>query len=141
MSDAEVDDILKKLNIETQQPKATTTPIKIGDKNYDIELSKIPYLASFADFQSKAQPESKELVHGPITHFDVALKGVESGFRQCFRSLPPDLAQHHALAETYQFLCVDVLGGQSLDQIIVALKSGKDDYELEYKRYQTIKGN
>ncbi|KFY69461.1 hypothetical protein V496_00230 [Pseudogymnoascus sp. VKM F-4515 (FW-2607)] len=118
---AEVGELLENLKMtEPPNPSTTTTTIKIGDKDYHIELSKIPYLSAFADFETKAQAQPKEL---------------------CFRSLPPDLAQHHALCETYEFLCIDVLGGQSLNEVIRDLKSGKDDYELEYKYYRTIKGN
>ncbi len=106
---------------------------------YDIDLSKIPYLSSFVDFQAKAQPQSTELVHDPIPLFDIALKGIESGYRQCFRSLPADLSQHRILCETYDFLCVDVPGGQSIDEIFRDLKSGQSDYDREERR--EIKGN
>jgi hypothetical protein len=71
---------------------------------YDIDVSKIPYLSSFVDFQANTQPQSTEFVHGPILLFNVALKGIESGYRQCFRSLPADLSQHHILCDTYDFL-------------------------------------
>ena len=108
---------------------------------YSIEVSKVPYLASFASFQHSAKSQSKILTHGPIPLFDTALKGIESGYRQCFRLLPADLSQHHTLCETYDFLQVDVLGGQPLDEIINDLKSRKTDYELEYKRCIEIKGN
>ncbi|OBT66557.1 hypothetical protein VE03_03703 [Pseudogymnoascus sp. 23342-1-I1] len=131
---AELDDLLNNLKVtEPPDPTPTTTPIKIGDKDYHLELSEIPYLSAFANFETKAQTQPKELVHGPIAHFDVALKGIESGFRQCFRSLPPDLAQHHALCETYEFLCIDVLGGQSLNEIIGSLKTGKNKRKAVYK--------
>jgi len=63
------------------------TTIKIGDAYYDIEVSKIPYLSSFVDFQATSQPQSTDFVHGPIPLFDIALKGIESGYRQCF---PPE---------------------------------------------------
>jgi hypothetical protein len=109
--------------------------------HYDIEISKIPYLSSFVNFQDNAQPQSTEYVHGPIPLFDVALKGIESGYRQCFRSIPADLSQHHTLCETYEFLGVDILGGQSINEIFNDLKSGKTDYELEYKYYRAVKGN
>jgi hypothetical protein len=109
--------------------------------HYDIEVSKIPYLSSFVDFRANAQLQSTEFVHSPIPLFDVAPKGIESGYRQCFRSLPADLSQHHTLCDTYEFLCVDILGGQSVNEIFDDLKSGKSDYELEYKRYREVKGN
>jgi hypothetical protein len=127
-----------------QQTATTASPktaIRIGDVSYDIEVSKIPYLSSFVDFQTNAQSQTTELVHGPISLFDVALKGIESGYRQCFRSLPPDLSQHHTLCDTYELLCVDVLGGQSFNEIFNDLKSGQSDYEREYKRYREIKGD
>jgi hypothetical protein len=119
--------------------KSLRTTIKIGDAYYDIEVSKIPYLSSFVDFQATSQPQSTDFVHGPIPLFDVALKGIESGYRQCFRSLPPELSQHHTLCETYRFLGVDILGGQFIDEILNDLKSGKSDYDQEEKR--EIKGD
>ncbi|KAH8693580.1 hypothetical protein BGW36DRAFT_429624 [Talaromyces proteolyticus] len=127
---------------EPLQQKTTQKPaVRIGGASYDIDMSKIPYLASFVNFQTQAQPQTKEFIHGSIPLFDVALKGIESGYRQCFRSLPPDLSQHHTLCDTYQFLGVDVLGGQSINEIFNDLKSGQSDYEREYKRYREIKGN
>lgn len=116
-----------------------STTIRIGDVRYDIDVSKIPYLLSFVDFQANAQPQSTELVHDPIPLFDIALKGIESGYRQCFRSLPADLSQHRILCDTYEFLCVDVLGGQSINEIFRDLKSGQSDYDREERR--EIKGN
>jgi hypothetical protein len=92
--------------------------------DYDIDVSKIPYLSSFVDFQANAQPQSIDFVHDPIPLFDIALKGIESGYRQCFRSLPADLSQHRVLCETYDYLRIDVLGGQSINEIFNDLKSG-----------------
>jgi hypothetical protein len=34
------------------------TAIRTGDVRYDIEVSKIPYLSSFVNFQANAQPQS-----------------------------------------------------------------------------------
>ena len=116
-----------------------STTIRIGDVRYDIDVSKIPYLLSFVDFQANAQPQSTELVHDPIPLFDIALKGIESGYRQCFRSLPADLSQHRILCDTYDFLRVDVLGGQSINDIFRDLKSGQSDYDHEERR--EIKGD
>ena len=79
-------------------------------------------------------------VHGSVLLFDIALKGIESGYRQYFRSIPADLCQHHTLCETYEFLGVDILDGQSINEIFNDLKSGKTDYELEYKYYRAVKG-
>jgi hypothetical protein len=107
--------------------------------SYNIEVSKIPYLSSFVNFQTNAQAQNTEFVHGPIPLFDVALKGIESGYRQCFRSLPPDLSQHRILCDTYDFLRIDVLGGQSINEIFNDLKSGQSDYDREERR--EIKGD
>lgn len=106
---------------------------------YDIDVFKILYLLSFVDFQANAQPQSIELVHDPIPLFDIALKGIESGYRQCFRSLPADLSQHRILCDTYDLLRVDVLGGQSINEISRDLKSGQSDYDREERR--EIKGD
>lgn len=92
------------------------TAIQIGDEDYEIDLSKIPYLSSFVRFQTASEHPDK-FVHGPIPQFEAALKGLESGYRQCFRSMPTDLAQHQSLCETYEFLGVDVLQGQSISEI------------------------
>jgi hypothetical protein len=102
--------------------------------DYDIDVSKIPYLSSFVDFQANAQPQSIDFVHDPIPLFDIALKGIESGYRQCFRSLPADLSQHRVLCETYDYLRIDVLGGQSINEIFSDLKSGQGDYDREERR-------
>lgn len=110
------------------------TAIQIGGVNYDVDITKIPYLSSFVNFETKAQPQSTELVHEPIPLFDIALKGIEFGYRQCFRSLPADLSQHHTLCDTYHFLHVDVLGGQPINEIIKDLKSGASDYDREERR-------
>jgi hypothetical protein len=117
------------------------TAIRIGDVHHDIEVSKIPYLSSSVDFRANAQPQPTEFVHGPIPLFNVVLKGIELGYRQCFRSLPANLSQHHTLCDTYEFLCVDILGEQSINEIFNDLKSGKSDYEPENKRYRVVKCN
>ena len=116
-----------------------STTIRTGDVRYDIDVSKIPYLLSFVDFQANAQSQSTELVHDPSPLFDIALKGIESGYRQCFRSLPADLSQHRILCDTYDFLRVDVLDEQSISEIFRDLKSGQSDYDREEIR--EIKGD
>lgn len=82
---------------------------------------------------------STEFVHEHINLFDVSLKGVDSGYRQCFRSLPIGLSQYRSLFETYNFLGVDVLSGMSLDDVIANLKAGKADYDRDERR--SISGN
>ncbi|MCJ1405901.1 hypothetical protein MMC11_009132 [Xylographa trunciseda] len=113
--------------------------IRIGGLDYSVDVSKIPYLASFVQLRKVTQPEGTEFIHEPINLFDVALKGIESGYRQCFRSLPIDLSQYRTLFETYKFLNVDLLSGLSIDEVIANLKVGKADYDPEERR--PIPGN
>ncbi|PGH34312.1 hypothetical protein GX50_02895 [[Emmonsia] crescens] len=119
--------------IESGFPKAT---LKIGDVLYDIDISRIPYLSSFVRLQRRAQPKASEFNHNTIPLFDIALKGVKLGYRHCFRSLPADVSQYLTLCETYDFLMVDVLRGQSVDNIFDDLRACKKDYDLDYGRYQ-----
>jgi hypothetical protein len=65
------------------------TSITIDNIEYSIDTSQIPYLSSFVAFESRARPDATTFVHGPIPLFPVALKGIELGYRHCFRSLPP----------------------------------------------------
>ncbi|EEP79559.1 geranylgeranyl pyrophosphate synthetase [Uncinocarpus reesii 1704] len=117
------------------------TAIQVGDVRFNVELSRIPYLASFVKFRATTQPGITEFVHGPIPLFSEALKGIEGGYRQCFRCLPPDLSQHRTLCETYDFLGVDILNGQTIREIFNELRSCKADYEREYGRCRVIEGN
>ncbi|GKZ88093.1 hypothetical protein AnigIFM59636_007053 [Aspergillus niger] len=117
------------------------TKLKIGDAVYSVDISMIPFLSSFINFQRLAQPQRTDLVLEDIPLFDIALKGLESGYRQCFRSLRGDIPQYHTLCETYDYLGVDVLGGRSVDDIFADLRACRTDYELEYKRYQVVRGD
>jgi hypothetical protein len=140
------DDLYLKFANESGSTKETEsdprrTRIKIGDTFYKVDISAIPYFSAFVRFQRHSQPENTDLIHGNIALFDVALKGLESGYRTCFRSLQGDISQYHILCDTYDFLGIDVLAGQSIDDIFSNLKACKTDYELDYKRYRAIKGD
>ena len=102
-------------------------------------MSKIPYLESYTRLQKASQPQATEIIHEPINLFDVAFKGIESGYRQCFRCLSTDLSQYRTLFQTYKFLAVDILSNLSIDQVIANLKVGKSNYDLEERR--RIPGN
>lgn len=115
------------------------TAIRIGDVKYSVQVSKIPHLATFVRLQRAAHPEATEIIHEPIPLIDVALKGINSGYRQCFRSLSPEISQYHTLLNTYKLLEVDLLNGLSLTEVIANLKAGKTDYDQEERR--TISGN
>ncbi|KAL9097152.1 MAG: hypothetical protein Q9165_000579 [Trypethelium subeluteriae] len=108
--------------------------ILIEDMSYSVNVSKIPYFASFIQLQRVTRPEATEFIHEPIDLFDVALKGVDSGYRQCFRSLPIDLSHYRTLFKTYKFLNVDILSGLSLNEVIANLKVGQGDYDPEERR-------
>lgn len=108
----------------TSSPDGVKTTIRIGDVNYNVDLSKFPYLASFVQRQKIAHPEATEFIHDPIELFAVALEGVESGYRQCLQSLPTNVSQYRILFETYKFLQVDVLGGLSLDEVVANVEVG-----------------
>jgi hypothetical protein len=140
------DDLYLKLGDETESTEAVEsnsrkTTLKIGDTFHNVDISSIPYLSAFIRFQRLSQPQKTEFIHGNIALFDVALRGLESGYRQCFRSLRGDIPQYHTLCETYDFLGVDVLAGQSIDNIFADLRACKTDYELEYKRYRAVRGD
>ncbi|KAF1813560.1 hypothetical protein P152DRAFT_434802 [Eremomyces bilateralis CBS 781.70] len=117
--------------------EASKTKIRIGGVVYSLDVSKIQYLASFVRLQKASDPNSTELVHHGIPLFDIAVKGTESGYRSCFRSLPPEVSQYRTLCETYKFLNVDVLDGLSLNEIISNLKVGRTDYSYD----EPVKGN
>lgn len=139
------DDLYLKLGNEPESTKAIESnsrkiTLKIGDTFHNVDISTIPYLSAFIRFQCLSQPQNTEFIHGDIALFDVALRGLESGYRQCFRSLRGDIPQYHTLCETYDFLGVDVLAGQSIDKIFVDLRACKTEYELDYKRYRAVKG-
>jgi len=50
--------------------------------------------------------------------------GLEGGYRQCFRRLEPNLTLFRRLCQTYEILCVDVVGGRSVHEIDDDLKAG-----------------
>ena len=113
--------------------------IKIGETDYLVFLSKIPYLAAFVRSQKKISPSSDKFLHNPIDLFDVAFQGIERGYRQFFRNLPTDLSHYRVLFETYRFLNVNVLNGLHKDEVIANLKAGRSDFDPEERR--KIPGN
>ncbi|KAF2790757.1 hypothetical protein K505DRAFT_351745 [Melanomma pulvis-pyrius CBS 109.77] len=77
--------------------------------------------------------QSTEIIHEAIPLFDVALKRIESGYRQCFPSMSSDIALYRTLCGTYDFLHVDVCKGRTLSEIIGDLKAGRG-YDEERDR-------
>ena len=97
-------------------------------------MSRIPFLASLA-LDTDESSQSTEIIHEPIPLFDVAFKGIESGYRQCFRLMPSDVTLYRTLCDTYDFLRVDVCKGRTLSEIIQDLKAGQsyDEYRDKSK--------
>lgn len=108
--------------------------IKVGNKDYTVDIVKMPFFAPLVHLQQDKQPEAQLFVHRPINLFDVALKGVESGYRHCIRSLPTDLSQYNILFDTYKVLGVDVLGGLTTKQVTANLKPSEADHDPEERR-------
>lgn len=83
------------------------TRISIAGRNYDVELSKIPYLeAWYNKFDDK-----RYLVHKPIPLFYVVLRALDRGYHQCFKLLEPRISLFKTLCETYDFLQINVFTG------------------------------
>lgn len=96
-------------------------------------MSRIPRLASLALDNGVRSSQSTEITYGAIPLFDVALKGIESGYRQCFRSISSNINLYRTLCDTYDFLYVDVCKGRTLGEIIKDLKAAQDYDEYRNK--------
>ena len=61
------------------------------------------------------------------------------------QNIPPGpvslLEAYYGICESLDILCVDVLQGKSLDDILESLKAGKGKYEIEYKHSIFVKGD
>lgn len=107
--------------------------IRVGDQLYSIPLHKFPYLRSFIQSKTAAPPIAVEINHPPVRLFDIAVKGVVNGYRRCFRLLENDVNLFKDICDTFNFLEVDVLDGQSLNDITMNIKAGKTDFDLHEK--------
>lgn len=120
-------------------PAPERIDIEVGGKPYNISTISIPYFASYASLQCHS--EEADAKHDDIPLFHAAYRGVESGFRQCFRMLGTDLTKYDTLCDTLDLLCIDTLGGRCIDVISRNLKSGKGRYDTEHKRSTYVKGD
>ncbi|KAF6833623.1 geranylgeranyl pyrophosphate synthetase, partial [Colletotrichum musicola] len=102
--------------------------VRIGTTEYLIDVQKIPYFASFTNFQALS---GREAIHNEIPFFDTIHYGVENGYRHFLRRLPSELSDYHVFCETLQFLAVDVLGGRKLGEVFSDLWRGKYDWVEE----------
>ncbi|KAJ5111460.1 hypothetical protein N7532_001995 [Penicillium argentinense] len=131
----------KKGSTQANESISRRTTLKIGDTFHNVDLLTIPYLSSFVRFQRLAQPQNTDFIHRDIPLFDIALKGLESGYRQCFRCLRGNIPRYHTLCETYHFLGIDVPAGKTIENIFVDLRACKTVYELGYKSYRGVRGD
>jgi hypothetical protein len=108
--------------------------MRIGAKEYFVNVKKIPYLESFLSFQKHSGQDTTQLpTHDDIPFFDIINDGVERGFRQFFRRMPTELAEYQKLCETLEFLAIDVLEGRKLSDLLKDMRRGKSDYDPEEK--------
>ncbi|RYO86982.1 hypothetical protein DL764_008924 [Monosporascus ibericus] len=118
---------------------SSTARVQVGDKEYVIDVEKIPYFESFLKFQQNAGQNTESLpTHNDVPFFDVINNGTHDGFRQFFRRMPTQLSDYHVLCETLEFLAVDVLGGRNLHAIMQDMRKAKSDWDREERR--EIKG-
>jgi hypothetical protein len=110
---------------QTSTTSRAKTPITIGNVRYEIDVSRIPRLAFLVLNSGDNSSQPTEIIHEAIPLFDVALKGIESGYRQCFRSMSSDITLYRTLCGTFEFLHVDVCKGRTLSEIIKDLKAGQ----------------
>lgn len=116
---------------KAQEPNSRKTTCKIGDTFYNIDISKIPYFWATVGFEHLSPLQSADFNHEDIALFDVALRGLESGYREYFCSLRGNISQYQILCQTYAFLRVDVLAGQSINDILADLRICESDSKLE----------
>ncbi|KAI8961914.1 hypothetical protein F5Y11DRAFT_366246 [Daldinia sp. FL1419] len=119
---------------------SSETKIQVGEKEYSVDVKKIPYFESFLNFQQKAgQSTTSVPVHGEIPFFDTINYGVSKGYRHFFRRMPVQLSDYHKLCETLEFLTIDLLAGQKLNNIMDDMRECKGDFDMEERR--EIEGN
>lgn len=127
------------LLIASQAEPETIIDISVGGTSYMIDTAKLPYFRSYLSFQTAA---GQELVHKDIAYFDAIFAGIDKGYRLFLRQIPPTLEAHYELWQSLEYLCIDVLGGITLDNIGRDLKAGATMYEDEGRRgYITRRGN
>lgn len=107
----------------------STVQIQIGDIEYSIDVTKMPYFESHLRFQRSSGQDSTQLpTHDEIPFFQMIDRGINDGFRHFFRRMPTQLRDYRLLCETLEFLCVDVLSRRNVRSIMDDLRSGKNDW-------------
>lgn len=112
-------------------PSPSTILSELGMCAMILTYPKCHTYCPLSNFQANAQPQSIELIHDPMYSSlrYIVLTGTESGYVSPIFPLPPpaDLSQHRVLCDTYDFIRVDVLGGQSINEISRDLKPGQSE--------------
>ncbi|KAB5583424.1 hypothetical protein GE09DRAFT_1182157 [Coniochaeta sp. 2T2.1] len=101
--------------------------MKIGAKHYTLDVKRFPYLEAYLSF---LRHSGRDIVNHLPTHpdlpfFDVALHGLNHGFRQVFDLMPPDISAYISLCDTLELIAPDLLGGLKLIDIFHCLRCGK----------------
>ncbi|KAJ5881485.1 uncharacterized protein N7529_000157 [Penicillium soppii] len=118
----------------TKQPEedSPNVQIRIGDVEYSIDVTKIPYFNACLRFEQSSGQDSADLPTYPeMPFFDVINAGVKHGFRRFFRSIPVQLDDDRFLCKKLYFLCVGVLSGRNMQSIMRDLRSGKSEWNMD----------
>lgn len=105
--------------------------IKVGGKNYLIDVQKIPYFQSFLRSCELTGSDPRTIPeHEDIPFFEAIQYAVTHGCRHFFRRMSDQLSDWHQLCETLDFLSVNVTLGMKLAEVFDEAKSIKQiDYE------------
>ena len=71
------------------------------------------------------------VTHQPIELFEVALKGIESGYYECLRDMPSDLSSHRTLFATHAFLGIDLRQGFDDNKVLENVSNESTDLARE----------
>ncbi len=105
--------------------------IFIGNAIHTLDADNLPpYVKAFVAFEKAKRCDQAATIfthNGDIPLFDVAIVGLQHGYRHIFRRLGcDDLAPYRTICETYNFLGVDIIDEtETLDEIITKLKAGR----------------
>lgn len=123
----------------------------INKRRYDIAINDLPpYLKNYLSFEeAKSNSDLRDGVctlNKDIPLFDVAMKGLQQGYRHIFRSLgSDDLDAYHTICATYDFLGVDItprhLDKAELDVVITGVKAGRPRPEDNPHAWRSGLGN
>lgn len=107
----------------------------IGNKSYTLDANDLPpYLEAFVGFERAKRPDLADNIvfthEKEIPLFDVAIKGLQQGYRHIFRSLgSTDLEPYLTICATYDFLGINIaprnVDEVTLGRIITDVKAGR----------------